>query len=277
MHGIFDEEEASRMRDEDDPMSIEKRRAQAAFAEARMRAQEAFTSRTLGVTGAIGVLSDEAAAETLPRAIPSYTEDAIAKIEQAIEEELEKLVNVFEAKAQCPSGCTCQGAGQLGMLGFSESPCQELLEVVPETTRVTVAADTGAVRNVINPKDLPRGVQANGVITTHFVGASDEHIENYGEADTVLTGGGMENPVSCNWCVANVSRALHSISETTGPFDGPGTHDVLFNNRLGVVMPPGIVNLILKKIKPLLQYDRRGGLYCAEIEVSGFTRQGQGR
>ena len=62
------------------------------------------------------------------------------------------------------------------MLGFLGSPCQELMQVVLETTRVTVAADTGAVRNVINPKDSPRGVQPNGVITTHFVGASDEHI-----------------------------------------------------------------------------------------------------
>ena len=81
--------------------------------------------------------------------------------------------------------------------------------------------------------------------------------------------------VSCNWCAADVSKALHSISETIGPFDGPGKHDVLFNNRVGVVVPPGIVAMILKRIKPLLTYDRRGGLYCADLEVSSFPRPGQ--
>ena len=44
-HGVFNEDEAARMRDDDDPMTIEKRRAQAAFAEARYRAQEDFIKK----------------------------------------------------------------------------------------------------------------------------------------------------------------------------------------------------------------------------------------
>ena len=215
---------------------------------------------------------------------------SIQKIEDAIENELEKLGMLLDdgpghgahGRGEDTNAVMNKvvdeaiGAFELKLLQCAEGPCQELLELAPATTRITVAADTGAVRNVINPKDLPRGAEPNGVITTHFVGASDEHIENFGEVDTVLSGGGLsDQKLACNWCAADVSKALHSISETTGPFDGPGTHDVLFNNRLGVVVPPGIVNMIIKRIKPLLTYDRRGGLYCADLDVSSFPRPGQ--
>ena len=37
-------------------------------------------------------------------------------------------------------------------------------------------------------------------------------------------------------------------------------------------MPAGIVDKILEKIKPVMQYDRRGGLYCAEVKLSSFGR-----
>ena len=41
-HGVFDEDMAARMRDEDDPITIEKRAAQAAFASAMYKAQADF-------------------------------------------------------------------------------------------------------------------------------------------------------------------------------------------------------------------------------------------
>ena len=50
---------------------------------------------------------------------------------------------------------------------------------------------------------------------------------------------------------------------------------MLFNNEKAVVVPPGIVNDILKKVTPVAQYDREGGLYVAEMTLSGFARQGQ--
>ena len=109
----------------------------------------------------------------------------------------------------------------------------------------------------------------------HFVGASNEHIENYGSCDTVLQS--EHGQVACEWKVADVSRALHSISKVAGPPEGPGSHDVLFNNRVGVVVPPGIVDTVLKYVKPLMQYDREGGLYVAEVTMSGFARPGQGQ
>ena len=58
---------------------------------------------------------------------------------------------------------------------------------------------------------------------------------------------------------------------------GPGTHDILFNNKIGVVVPAGVVDRILKVVKPIMKYKRKGGLYVAEMELSaldntGFTR-----
>ncbi len=83
--------------------------------------------------------------------------------------------------------------------------------------------------------------------------------------------------VACEWKVADFSRAPHSISKVAGPPEGPGAHDVLFNNRVGVVVPPGVVDTVLKYVKPLMQYDREGGLYVAEVKMSGFPRPGLGQ
>ena len=76
-----------------------------------------------------------------------------------------------------------------------------------------------------------------------------------------------EGPMPCKYQVADVARTLHSVSRTTGPAGGPGKYVVLFNNLLGVVAPAGIIDKILAKIKPVMQYDRRGGLYRAELKL----------
>ena len=60
----------------------------------------------------------------------------------------------------------------------------------------------------------------------------------------------------------------------TGPPDGPGRLDVLFSNRVGVVMLAGIVDRFFEKIKPILTYKRRGGLYLADVKLSSFARRG---
>ena len=74
---------------------------------------------------------------------------------------------------------------------------------------------------------------------------------------------------------ADVGRALHSVSMTTGPADGPGKHDVLFNNKRGVVVPAGVVDEILERISAIFEYIRRGGLYIADVTVSRFPRPGK--
>ena len=67
--------------------------------------------------------------------------------------------------------------------------------------------------NVINIADLPRGCAPDAIVERNFVGASNERTENYGVCDTILTTN--EGTVACKWQVADVSRALHSISKTT--------------------------------------------------------------
>jgi len=103
--------------------------------------------------------------------------------------------------------------------------------------------------------------------------AKGDTIEKYGTCDTICeTDHGM---VGCHWQLADVTRPLHSVSQVTGPKDGPGKQDVLFNNRRCVVVPPGVVDEILKKIKPVMEYPREGNLYVADATLSAFRRQGQ--
>ncbi len=76
--------------------------------------------------------------------------------------------------------------------------------------------------------------------------------------------------------MAGVTKALHLVSSVCGPVDHPTGHqDVLFNNRTGYVVPPGVVDEIMKKIKAVAEYPREGGLYVADMVVSTFRRQGQ--
>jgi len=48
---------------------------------------------------------------------------------------------------------------------------------------------------------------------------------------------------------------------------------VLFNNDVCVVVPPGIVAEILKRVKPIAKYDREGNMYVGEMTMSSFHRQ----
>ena len=164
---------------------------------------------------------------------------------------------------------------------IEDEPDEAELLATTEKVIVKVAADSGAVANVIHPKELPTNAKPRPNTTgRNFVGANSTTIERYGSCDTKLET--KHGVVGCGWQLADVSRALHSISTIAGPKDGPGKQDVLFNNRIGVVVPPGIVDKILESVKPIMQYDRDGNLYTAEVEMSaadidavGFGRQGQ--
>ena len=56
---------------------------------------------------------------------------------------------------------------------------------------------------------------------------------------------------------------------------GPGKQDVFFNNEKCVVVPAGVVDLIMQKIRPIAEYKREGNLYIAEMTMSGFARPDQ--
>ena len=151
---------------------------------------------------------------------------------------------------------------------------EEQLNTISTKTRIRAAIDSGACRNCTHPKTLPAGVKITpNVSGKHFSGAGGEVVEKFGECLTTLTSPLGE--VGCRWNLADVSRPLHSVSQIAGPEEGDGEHDVLFNNKMCVVVQPGIVAALLKHIKPIAQYDRDGNLYLSEFDVSDFIRPGQ--
>ena len=130
---------------------------------------------------------------------------------------------------------------------------------------------------MIHPNELPDDVKIVPNTTgKHFRGASGSMTENFGIRETLL--GSDHGAVGCNWTLAGVSRSLHSVSRIAGPAGGPSKskQDVLFNNDVCVVVPPGIVREILKRVQPVAQYDREGNLYVGKVTMSSFARQGQG-
>ena len=106
-------------------------------------------------------------------------------------------------------------------------------------------------------------------------------IIKHGECMT-LPGDEYGNVMAVPWSVADTTRPSHGVSHMCGPYDGPGTRDVLFNNKMGVVVPPGTVNAIIAQMqrngkKPVATYKRKGGLYVTKMKMkaaSGFARRG---
>ncbi len=194
------------------------------------------------------------------------------KIQGISEEELDKIIkNVIQE--ECPEFLTMVGHELIQ----EEILAAAARESAAQTTRVKVAMDSGAVRNVILKKQLPTDATIEpNEDDTHFVGAGGDRIKRHGTCKTKMVDR-WGRTILCPWQVADVSRPLHSVSEVAGPEDGDGDHDVLFNNKKCVVVPPGIVERILKYVQPITQYDRQGGLYVADMTLSDFVRQGQGR
>ena len=157
---------------------------------------------------------------------------------------------------------------------FEYEPLQEINNV-SDAVKVEVALDSGSVAHTTQPSNMPKATtitpNASG---RHFTGAGGDVIERHGSATTKMTG--TKGSVACNWELADVTRSLNSVSLICGAEQGPGKADVLFTNKKGVVVPPGAVEEILQKYKPIAEYSRKGGLYIAEMTLSGFTRQGQG-
>ena len=57
---------------------------------------------------------------------------------------------------------------------------------------------------------------------------------------------------------------------------GPGQQDVFFDNEECPVVPLGTVKELVKKIKPVMRYDREGNLYVAELSMTSFHRPSPG-
>jgi hypothetical protein len=161
----------------------------------------------------------------------------------------------------------------INSIEYVEPPQQQLCAVAPQTVKVRVALDSAACDNVIDPKDLPQDAEFEpNENDKHFKGANDSHIERYGSCKTIMNG--KHGKVGCNWQMAAVSRALHSVGVVAGPKDGPGKQDILFNNEKAYVVAPGIVKKIMEHCKAVAEYDREGNLYVGEMTLQSFHRQG---
>ena len=156
-----------------------------------------------------------------------------------------------------------------------DEDARDQIAVAADKIRVGVAVDSGASDNVIGLDDLPAGVVPSGPVGPPFSNASGGDIKKFGKVVTMMES--SDGKVGCGWTACAVTRPLHSVSKIAGPEEGPGLQDVMFNNRIGVVMPPGLVALLLKHIKPVARYPRRGGLYVGDFEMSSFPRQGPAR
>jgi hypothetical protein len=108
----------------------------------------------------------------------------------------------------------------------------------------------------------------------HFSGAGVEVIETFVECMANIEGAHGE--VGCRWNVADVTRPLHSVSQIAGPIDGDGNMDILFNTKRCVVVPPGVVEAVMKQIgSPMGEYQRDGSFYLGSFTMSDFVRQSQ--
>ena len=180
------------------------------------------------------------------------------------------------AAAGCQGACCDESA--LAPLEWEQND-DELIGSTEEEVEAEVAIDSGAVDNVIFPEGLPCGVTVEPNTTgKHFTGAGGGRIKFHGTCRTKMRDeAGRE--VGCQWRSADVTRALNSVSRVTGPEEHPtGHHDVLFNNKRCVVVPPGIVEKIIAMLTPkdvVTEYRRKGGLYVAKMSLSGFARQGR--
>ena len=163
----------------------------------------------------------------------------------------------------------------IGTMDWEDGDDSILATAMPEVVRLRPAMDSGAVKHCARPGDMPADAEPiPNVDDKHFTGAGGSRIHRHGSCKTIMKDRSNGRRVGVNWQLAEVTRPLNSVSETTGPADHPiGLQDVLFNNRCGYVMPPGVVDEILKKYKPICQYPREGGLYIADMDMSSFPRQ----
>ena len=156
-----------------------------------------------------------------------------------------------------------------------ETDDQPLCTVAPGIVKVKVAMDSAASDNVINPEELPSDAEFEPNTTnTHFKGANDSHIERYGSCKTIMSS--HRGRVGCNWQMAEVSRALHSVGIVAGPKGGPSMakQDILFNNDKCYVAALGVVRKLMETLTAVAEYDREGNLYVGEMTLESFRRQG---
>jgi len=142
-----------------------------------------------------------------------------------------------------------------------------------------VTADTGAVDNVANPRELPGFAireSAGSRNNKHFVGAGAERIKNEGEVKLSMEPVDGGKKLGVVFQAADITRALLSISKVC---DSAPDTTVTFDSKAGVVKRKG---------KDIAKFYRKGGLYVMKVRVRkpkadadqpamDFPRQGASR
>ena len=141
-----------------------------------------------------------------------------------------------------------------------------------------ITADTGAVDNVMNPREIPGFPikesygSKNG---KHFMGAGAERIINEGEVRLSMSPVDGRGKLGGTFQAADITRTLMSISKVC---DSAPDTSVTFTSKDGVVRRKG---------RDIAKFYRKGGLYVMQVKVkkpkpedrndgkaSDFPRQG---
>ena len=161
----------------------------------------------------------------------------------------------------------------INSIEYAEEPEQVFAVEEPMTAKIKVAMGSAACANVIDPEELPADAEFEPNETgKHVVGANNSPIRRFGSCKTIMSS--PKGRVGCDWQLAAVSRALHSVGVVAGPKGGPGKQDILFNNEMCYVVAPGVVKKIMESISAIAEYEREGNLYIGEMTVQSFHRQG---
>ena len=245
---------------------IEKRRAQQAFVEARIRAQQSFKEHQARNDGP-AALTEEHFPELSRRISQGITEvNNVMKQEQ---------IDERAARRRDQDRADCRTLNNDVAL-LEEEELEQLVGATLEEVRMRVAMDSGSCANVAHPDDLPQDcvIIPKAAGEKDFNGAGGDPIKKHGKVKTMMKGN--RGYFTTDWNAAEVTRALHSVSTVCGPADHPtGLQDVLFNNTDCYVVPPGVVRAIMKNVAAVAEYKREGGLYLADFTVSSFARQGR--
>ncbi len=156
--------------------------------------------------------------------------------------------------------------GAINVIEEVEPPQQPILAAT-EKVKVRIAADTGCVAHAIGPKHLPDSVQVTQCDERLFVGAQGGGIDHYGEAQVRLQQEDGSH-ITNTFQVLDVCRPLHSISMIAD-----SGHDMVFTKKCGIVVPEGVLDEVLARVKHIAEYPRAGGLYVAEMMVEAPRQQ----
>ena len=133
-----------------------------------------------------------------------------------------------------------------------------LLPVEDDEVILEITADTGAVDNVTNPKELPGFPISESYGSRngkHFLGAGAERIRNEGEVKLSMEPVDGGQRLGSTFQAADITRTLMSISKVC---DSAPDTKVTFDSRKGVVTRKG---------RSIATFQRKGGLYVMRVKV----------